>query len=455
MPNQLKTNIMNSFNKISLKLIFILITTILVSCKSENWPQFRGPDSNNIANAKQLPLEWGMDKNLNWKYDLEGRGWSCPIVWGNKIFITNAELEDPSVLDEVRPGRRQENPDDAVYNFDVICVDLKSGKEIWKKTAYHGKPRYKTHRDNNYAPETMVTDGKYVYAYFGMTAVYCYDMDGNNIWEKDLGNYPMQSNWGTSSSPCLYNGVLYLQIDNEENSFLVALNAKTGEEKWRIARDEKSNWGTPIIWKNSFRTELVLQGLKTRGYNPDDGELFWELDMKGGRNITSPTTEGDILVIGNEQRRNGGGVLFGIKAGAKGDISLKEDESYNDFVAWSVPESGIAMATPVVYQGLVYVLDRRRGQISCYDVKNGETIYRATNIEDAAAFWASPWAYNDKIYCLDEKGVTHVIKAGKDFKELRKNKLNDIFWASTAIAGKSYIFRGEKGLYCIRLQTSN
>ncbi len=430
-------------------IILILLITVLTSFKPENWPQFRGPNSNQIALENELPLVWSMHNNLLWKHDLAGRGWSCPIVWGNQVFITNAVLEDPSILPEVEEGQRQDNPDSAIYNFEVICLDIDTGKEVWKKVAYHGLPKYKTHRDNNYAPETMVTDGSHVYAYFGMTGVYCYDMQGNLVWEKDLGNYQMQSNWGTSTSPILYEGVLYMQIDNEEKSFLSALDAKTGNVKWRVERDEKSNWGTPIIWKNSIRNELVTSGLKTRSYNPKTGELLWEIDMGGGRNITSPTAEGDMIFVGNEKRRDGG-TLFGIKAGASGDISLKDGEVSNDFVAWSVPESGIAMASPLVYQGLIYLVDRNRGQIVCYEAATGKVVYPATKMKDAKAFWASPWAYDGKIYCLDEKGTTHVIKAGREFKELEKNKLDDIFWASTAIANSSYIFRGEKGIYCVR-----
>lgn len=428
----------------------IISLVLISSCGNNNWPQFRGPDSNQHTTEKNLPLKWGNEENMSWKYDLDGRGWSCPIIWGNQIFFTNAVLEDPSILPPAKKGRRLENPVDAVYNFEVICLDLDSGEELWKQVAYHGKPRYKTHRDNNYAPETMVTDGKYVYAYFGMTGLYCYDMKGKLIWEKDLGNFPMQSNWGTSTSPVLYENVLFMQIDNEENSFLAALEAKTGKEIWRVNRDEKSNWGTPVIWENSMRTELVVQGLKTRSYNPKDGKLLWEVDMGGGRNITSPTADSDMIFVGNEMRRNGGGTLFGIKAGASGDISLKEDESANEYVVWSVPESGIAMASPVVHNGLIYIVERRRGQIFCYDTATGKPVYTKTEIEDAEAFWASPWLYDDKIYCLDEKGTTHVIQAGREFKELGKNKLDDIFWASTAIANSSYVFRGERGIYCIR-----
>jgi outer membrane protein assembly factor BamB len=428
----------------------VAVFIVLTSFKTDNWPQFRGPKSNQLTTEKMLPLEWSDEKNLLWKIELPGRGWSCPIVWGNKVFVTNAVLEDPSILPQVEAGRRLENPDSAVYNFEVICLDIDSGKEIWKKTAYKGLPRYKTHRDNNYAPETMVTDGQHVYAYFGMTGVYCFDMEGNLVWEKDLGNYPMQSNWGTSTSPLLYNGVLYMQIDNEEKSFLAALDSKTGKEKWRVDRDEKSNWGTPIIWKNSIRTELVTSGLKTRSYNPENGQLLWEIDMGGGRNITSPTAEGDMIFVGNEKRSNGGGTLFGIKAGASGDISLKEGESANNWVVWSIPESGIAMASPLVYEGLLYMVDRNRGQILCLEAATGNVVYPGTKITGAKAFWASPWAFDGKIYCLEEKGTTHVIQAGREFKELGKNKLNDIFWASTAIAKGSYIFRGEKGIYCLR-----
>lgn len=432
--------------------LFVLIfaIAILSSCGTNNWPQFRGPDSNQHTSEKELPLEWSNEKNMNWKYNLDGRGWSCPIIWGNQVFFTNAVLEDPSILPQAKKGRRLENPVDAIYNFEVICLDLDTGEEIWKQVAYHGIPRYKTHRDNNYAPETMVTDGKHVYAYFGMTGLYCYDMKGNLVWEKDLGNYPMQSNWGTSSSPVLYKNVLYMQIDNEENSFLAALNSKNGDEIWRINRDEKSNWGTPLIWKNSVRTELVVQGLKTRSYNPVDGELLWEVDMSGGRNITSPTADLDMIFVGNEKRRNGGGTLFGIKAGASGDISLKEGEVSNEYVVWSVPGSGIAMASPLVHEGLIYIVERNRGHIFCYEAATGEVVYPGTRISGAKAFWASPWLFDGKIYCLEEKGTTHVIQTGREFKELGQNKLDDRFWASTAIANSSYVFRGEKGIYCIR-----
>lgn len=172
--------------------------------------------------------------------------------------------------------------------------------------------------------------------------------------------------------------------------------------------------------------------------------------MGGGRNITSPTPYNDILVIGNEERGDGGGILFAVKAGATGDISLEKGESSNEWVLWSIPESGIAMASPVIYKDLIYIVERRRGQIFCYDVNTGETVYPAANITDAEAFWASPWVYKENIYCLDEEGTTHVIKSGKEFTEVRKNRLEDTFWATPAVANNSWFFRGESGIYCIK-----
>ena len=446
---------MASENPSKSKILFLCLIFIemafISSCDNneDNWPQFRGPNSNQIAISKGLPLKWDMEENLTWFYEVLGRGWSSPIIWENKVFFTNAVLEDPSVLPQAREGERPENPIDAVYNFEVFCLDINSGEEIWKKVAYHGLPKYKTNQDNNYAPETMVTDGEYVYAYFGMTGLYCYDMDGNLIWDRDLGNYPMQSNWGTATSPMLYNGILYMQIDNEENSFLAALNAKTGEEIWRIDRDEKSNWGTPMIWKNSLRTELVTPGVTVHSYNPQNGKLYWKFNTGGGRSSASPTADGDMIFFGNEMRGSSGGILFCLKVGASGDISLKENESSNDYVVWLLENSGIAMPSPLVYEGLVYIAERNRGRVTCVEAKTGEIIYR-NQLTDARTFWASPWACDGKIFFLEEKGTTYVIQAGREFKVFAENKLDDGFLSTTAITDNAYIFRGEKGIYCIK-----
>ena len=240
-----------------------------------------------------------------------------------------------------------------------------------------------------------------------------------------------------------------MQFDNEENSQVLALDKTTGEEKWKAARNEISTWSTPYIWRNNVRIELVNGGKKTRSYNPDTGELLWEFDMQGGRDITSPVGDKEMIYVCNEERRDGGGTLFAIKAGASGDISLDPGANTNDWVAWTQPNSRIAMATPVLYKGYLYGLARNGGTVCCFNAKTGEYAYKREKLEGAKSFWASPWAYNDLVFCLDDTGTTHVLQSGPEFKVVAANKLDDKFWSSTAISGGVLIFRGVEYVYGI------
>jgi outer membrane protein assembly factor BamB len=439
---------MNTRNYLHLS-ILISLSTALISCTG-NWPQFRGPDSNMLANGKNLPVEWGNEQNIKWKIPLEGRGWSCPITWGDRIFLTEAILDLNSLPEDTVPPEQRimSNPQDAVYRWMVYCIDSKTGGMIWERLAFEGKPGRKIHRDNTYASETPATDGKRVFAHFGMTGLVCYDFNGERIWEKDLGNFKAQSNWGTSTSPVLYKNHLYIQIDNQEESFLVALNKKTGEEAWRVTRDEKTNYSTPIIWKNLVRTELVTGGQKARSYDPETGRLIWELDLGGGRNISSSVASKELLFTGNEPRRGSGGTLFAVKAGAEGNITPAEGDSVSNGVLWSRPNTGLSMPSLLLYKGYIYILSRR-GEICCYEASTGKEVYAKTKIPDAAAFWATPWAYDDRIWCLDEKGTTHAVKAGEKFEVMATHRIEDKFWSSPAITRSAYIFRGVSNLYCI------
>ena len=440
--------------------IFIVVALILSSCSNNsNWPQFLGPGGNSVSTEVELPAEWGNSKNILWKSKVPGKGWSSPIVWEEKVFITTAYKEKQATQkkdtaqSEPAADDRRIRPDDD-YRFEIYCLNKNSGELIWNNTAYLGKPGIVTHRDNTYASETPVTDGKNLYVYFGMRGLFCYDLDGNKIWEKNIGIYPMQSNWGTSSSPILYKDLLILQFDNEENSQVLALDKMTGDEKWRAKRDEISTWSTPYIWKNKVRVELVTGGKKTRSYDPDTGELLWEIDMRGGRDITSPVGDKEMIYVCNEERRDGGGTLFAIKAGASGDISLDPEESSNEWVAWTQPKSRIAMATPVLYKGYLYGLARNGGTINCFNARTGEYAYERERLKGAKSFWASPFAYNDMIFCPEESGTTHVLQAGPEFKVLYTNTLDDKFWSSTAISDGILVFRGVENIYGIGLKVA-
>jgi outer membrane protein assembly factor BamB len=311
-----------------------------------------------------------------------------------------------------------------------------------------------------------------------MHGLYCYDFAGKLVWKKDLGSYPTQMGQGPASSPVLDGERLFLQIDNEENSFLVALNTKTGDEIWRVTRNERTNHCSPIIWKNKQRTELVTNGSqKVRSYDPASGKVLWELSMGGGRCYSTPVGDGDMLYVGSqggfggggfggeepggpgEESRaprggrggpgGGGGGLYAVRAGASGDLSLKQGETSNAGVAWSQPKNGPEMASPLVYQGYLYVLRQNSGIVSCYDAKTGKQLYRE-RIPRAASFWASPWACDGKVFCLDDSGTTHVIQAGPEFKVLGKSSIDEMCWASVAVADGSLFLRGVDHVFCIK-----
>ncbi len=481
----------------------ILCTACLLIGRADEWPQFRGPAGSGLTNEKQLPAEWSTDKNLQWKVKIPGRGWSSPIVWGDKVFVTAAGSDQeparrsggggPGGGRPGGPGRggggfggrggRGDVPPNIVYRWEVYCLDAATGKVLWKQLAREGKPRIAKQESNTYASETPVTDGERVYAYFGMHGVFCYDMAGKLVWKKDLGAYPTQMGQGTASSPVLEGERLFLQIDNEEKSFLVALDRKTGDELWRVSRNERTTHSSPIVWKNKLRTELVTNGRSVRSYDPQSGKLLWELSGGGGN--ASPVGDDEHLYVGWRRwsRRCGGpgpwveaalqvavvqvaavAALAGRRSGRHGrwrHTVRRQSRRFgqhhtkgrrnNQHGRRLVPsQGGPSAASPLVFQGFIYILEQNGGMVSCYDAKTGKPAYKRERLQGARTFWASPWAYDGKIFCLDDGGTTHVIQAGPEFKILGKNKLSDQFWATPALAGGAVILRGIDDLYCIK-----
>lgn len=433
-----------------------VLATVALAAHAENWPQFRG-DAGGVAAEAKLPVAWGADNHIAWKAKLPGVGWSQPVVWGDKVFVTAAESDDQAKPNpsQMGPGvgltgfLTGMKPPDVNVRWKVLCLDAATGNVLWEKTARESRPPVHIHPNNTYASETPVVDAERVIADFGMAGVYCYDHAGNLLWNKDLGVYPIQFGWGTASSPLLVGDAAYIQCDNDQASFLAALNVKTGDVLWRVPRDELSNWSTPYLWTNKLRTELVTAGGQAmRSYDPRSGELLWEYTAQG-RTATTPTGNEELLFVDSYDRLTGTtGVLSALRAGASGKVALEPGKQSNDIVAWSLPITGNRMASPLVYQDCLYVLEQRGGIVRCLDAATGKEHYRR-RAQGASGFVASPVAADGRVYCVDQDGRTTVLEAGPKFKLISSNELGEMCWATAAVAGNRLLIRTVDHLYCV------
>jgi outer membrane protein assembly factor BamB len=422
-----------------------------------DWPQFRGPGSAGVSDETGLPTHWAPTTNIQWKVAIPGVAWSSPIVSGDRVFVTTAvsDADQESPKKGLYFGGDRSRPPDATFRWELLCLDRDEGSIVWRRVAKQAKPTTPIHLKNSYASETPVTDGERVYAWFGAAGLFAYDLDGEVVWQKDLGAFPTRLGWGTASSPAIDGDRLFVQCDNEERSFLVAFNKKTGEELWRVDRDEKSSWSTPLVWKNERRTELVTSATKrVRSYDPASGKLLWELSGMSVIACPTPVAGRDLLYVSSGYVLDARRPLFAVRPGASGDITLADNESSNAGVAWRQKLGGPYNPSPLVYGGLVYVL-YDRGFFACFEADSGKPVYDRQRIEPGAGgFTASPWAYDGKIFCLNEDGDTFVIQAGREFKLLGKNSLDEMCMASPAIAHGSLFLRGIQHVYCIRASTT-
>jgi len=423
------------------------------------WPAWRG-DGTGVSPEKRLPIQWSTSQNVRWRVSVPGYGWSCPVVAGDKVFLTTAICDKQTPPPRSGPGGGEEAPNKA-FRWEVHCLDRLTGKTLWKQIAAEHKPRTGNHITNTYATETPVTDGERVYAYFGTAGVFCYDMAGKLLWSRDLGAYRVFANWGTSSSPAFDGERLFVLCDNEQQSFLVALDKKTGKDVWRVTRSERSTWSTPILWRNTKRTELVCMGSGYfRSYDPVTGRELWRcgserslpVNTSGGKGGSggckaSPVAGRDMLYVGMSSKSRGQelGPMWAIKAGGSGDISKP-----NQHIAWFRNDAGPHFTSAVLDGERLYVFPpHNHGVLSCFDAKTGATIY-AEPLPGAAGFKASPCLFDGKIFCTDENGTTFVVEAGPKLKLLRKNSVNEMTWSSPAIAGGAIYLRTVGHLYCIK-----
>lgn len=453
----------------------------------DNWSRFRGPDATGVvADHPSLPEVWAREKNVAWVADIPGLGWSSPIVWGNKVFLTwvysDEEQEKPKegFLGEIKPK--------GVHHWMVYALDVETGEVLWSAEAYQGEaePRSARCRTNSYASATPVTDGQRLYVLFGEHGLYCYDLNGNPLW-----TYPLESKktffaYGHAASPVTHDGRVIFTHDTHEESFIASLDGRTGELMWKIPRKENTTWATPLIWQNSLRTEIVTSGKnRIRSYDPD-GNLLWIMDGELTDQLAiSPFANNDLVYIASGYYKYGHRPVYAIKAGASGDISLQswveegadsiegrnaprggtrsevakmggeitldsldEKQRKNDYVQWYLPRGSSELTTPIVYGDYFYTL-HDKGFLTCHNANSGEEVYGKQRLPGYGRFMSSPWAYNNRLFCLSEDGETLVIKPGHEFEVLHINPLDEVCLATPAIAQGRLFIRTASKVYCI------
>lgn len=438
--------------------ISILVSGIHIASDDDperQWSMYRRYLATGVMDQTNLPDLWDIqsNKNIKWKIEIPGLGLSCPVIWGDKVFITTAISEkDAEGLKTGIYGDIGSVNEQSVHEWKVYCIDKQSGALIWEKTACRGVPEQKRHPKSSHANCTPATDGRYVVAFFGSEGLYCYDMDGNLQWEKDFGLlrsvfFAVESaEWEFASSPLIYQGKLIIQCDVMENSFIAAYDLASGKELWKKKREEYPGWCTPNIYLNEGKVCVAVNGYKHRGgYDFETGDEIWRMSGGGDIQIPTPVTGHGLIYFNSAHGRQS--PILAIKNNARGVITLRDDETYNEFVKWSLPRGGSYMQTLLIYEDLLYNLGWN-GALQCYDALTGEKIYDE-KMGRAESFTGSPVASDSKLYIVNDEGKVYVVQSGRNFKVLAENDLHGTCMVTPAITENIIFFRTQKYLIAV------
>lgn len=421
-----------------------------------NWPSFRGAQAAGVAERQNLPDRWDgkTGENILWRASVPGLAHSSPVVWGQRIFVTSAVSSDPKA--GFKPGLYGDgdaSQDRSKQRWMIYALDKRTGKILWERVAHEGAPREKRHIKSTYASSTPATDGRIVVAWFGSQGVYAYDVNGRFLWKVDMGRLNLGAydiptyEWGTASSPIIWNNLVILQCDTQDDSFLLALDADTGKQMWKTERDELPSWGTPTVAQTSAGPELVTNASNyIRGYDPRDGKELWRLGRSSKITAPTPLFADDKFVIasGRAPERP----IFVVRAGARGDLTLPEGKTTNESVVWSRTGRGSYMPTPLIYDGILYVL-ANNGLLDAYDLRTGDEVYRQRLPLVGSGFSASPVAADGKLYLSNEDGEILVVSAGRKFESLATNSMGELLMATPALSEGVMYVRSSQSLFAV------
>lgn len=418
----------------------------------KNWHQWRGPHATGAAASDaNPPLTWSETENVRWKVAIPGMGHATPIVWEEKIFVQTAIQGDEQKVtepDDDNPFsgffRQRGGGPTNTYQFALVAISRSDGSILWQKTLREEVPHEGTHQDASFASNSPVTDGEYVYAYFGSRGLYCVDMDGNVKWEKDIGEMRKSNAFGEGSCPVLYGNTLIIVQDHEgpTPSFIIALDKRNGDVLWKTERDERTTWTTPLIVEQDGKPQVIVSATnRTRSYDLANGKMLWECGGLTRNVIPTPVADDGFVYVTSGFRGNS---LQAIRL----DVA-KDDITNSDAIVWQHNRNTPYVPSPLLYQDALYFLKSNDGILSAFNIKTGEANYGPERLQGISNVYSSIVGAAGRVYIASRNGTVLVVKHSPTFHVLATNKLDDSFNASPVIVGSELYLRGQAYLYCI------
>lgn len=410
-----------------------------------HWPQWRGPLANGVAPLANPPIQWSETNNVRWKIPLPGKGHASPIIFGDSVYVLAAVPvgeEQKAVYDDA-PGVHDSVPVTQRHQFLVLAISRKDGKIQWQKVLREEWPHEGGHTTGSLASNSPVTDGERLYVFFGSRGLYCLDLKGELKWQKDLGKMHTMHAHGEGSSPVLHGDTLIVCCDHEGDSFLYAFDKRTGKELWKVSRDEKTAWATPLIVEHEGKPQVIVSATKrVRSYDLATGAQLWECAGLTDNVVSSPVYTDGVVIAGNSYYSQ---AMLAIRlAGAKGDITGTTN------VLWKLNRMTPYVPSPLLYGDTLYVVRHIQNVLSRLNPMTGEPRGEALRLEGIGDFiFASPVGAGGRVYVTGRDGVTVVLRHDRANAVLAVNKLNDSFSASPALVDGELYLRGERFLYCI------
>lgn len=412
-------------------LVLLAFLFLLANQTNANWGHWRGESGNGTSSTAKPPITWSETENVKWKVAVPGRGSGSPVVWDQKVFVVTAIPTG---------GAASQTGNANQLRFNLLCFDRETGNLLWQETATEATPHEGTHSTNGFSSGSPCTDGEHVYAHFGSRGTYCYTMDGQQVWSRQLGKMTMRAGFGEGSSPTLVDDRLIVPWDHEGQSYLFALEKKNGDTIWQVERDEPSCWATPLVIDHQGKKQIIMNGQNfARAYDLESGAELWRCGGQTQRPVASPVTSDGLVFVGSGHR----GAFFGaFRPDGSGDIQGTPS------VVWTQSRDTPDIASPLLSGGRLYYCKKKTGIVSCFDAVSGEPHY-TTKRTNLGVLYASPIAAGGHVYITDRDGKTVVLEDADSFNIVAENSLGETIDATPAPVDNQLFIRGEKHLFCI------